>query len=513
VVTLLLPVVSSWIGSFQGEKGWSLLAYKEALLGGRGLSLLRNTLLLGLCTTAAATAIGVPLALIAGRTDTIRWRTAVPLLLVPLLIPPYLHAVAWLHLLGPGSFLSKTLPGAAPSWLERSVYGLPGTAAALSFGFFPVAALCALASLLGADPRLEEEARLHAGPLRVLLSVTVPAALPGIVSGAVLVFLLAVVDFGVADQLLYRVYPTEIFAQFSAFWDHKAAIALSVAPTLVCLLVVGGWRAWISLWPQPDRGRFDLLPPPVRLRGWRRVVVRSALTLPVVVVALPVVSLLASTSLRAIGEAFRSAGDEIQQSLFISTVSAAACVCAGLLGVGLRPGKLPSWGIAVTGLLFVLPAPVVGVSLVTFWNRPGLLGLLYGTDGMLVLGMVSRFLFVALVVLAVAQRSISRDILDQSLVDGAGWAAALIRVAFPLMLPGVAGALVACLTLTLGELGVSVLIVPPGGTTLAVRIMTLMHFGPEPVLAGTALILMMIVLAPAVVAAGLAQQILGSARS
>jgi iron(III) transport system permease protein len=207
-------------------------------------------------------------------------------------------------------------------------------------------------------------------------------------------------------------------------------------------------------------------------------------------------------------EAFKSAGDEIRQSFFIGSVSAAVCVSLGLLAVWLRPGILPKWSAALTALLFVLPAPLVGISLITFWNRPGPLGFLYGTDGMLVLGMVSRFLFVALLLLSVAQRSINRDIMEQSLTDGAGWLGALIRVAFPLMVPGVVGALVACLTLVVGEVGVSVLIVPPGGTTLAVRIMTLMHYGPEPVLAATVLILVMIVLFPAVVAAGLVQRLL-----
>ena len=509
---LVLPVVLSWIGSFRGDEGWSLAAYKDVLLDYRSLLLLRNTLLLGLCTTAAATAIGVPLALIAGRTNAMRWRTALPLLIVPLLIPPYLHAVAWIHLLGPASFISKTLSDGGASWFERSVYGLPGAAAALSCGLFPIPALCVLGSLLAADSRLEDEARLHAGPLRVLFFVSIPAALPGIVSGAVLVFLLAVVDFGVADQLLFRVYPTEIFTQFSAFYDHKAAIALALAPTLLCLAVVGRWRAWLTLWPQPDRGQVDVLAPPLRLLGWRRSVVRVALAVPIAVVLLPVAALLACTTLGAIREAFSSAADEIWQSLFISSVSAAACVGFGLFGVWLWTG-MSRWGMAVTALLFVLPAPIVGISLVTFWNRPGPLGLLYGTDGMLILGMVSRFLFVAVVLLAAAQRAVSRDILDQSLVDGAGWLASLVRVALPLMLPGVAAALVACLALVLGEVGVSVLIVPPGGTTLAVRIMTLMHYGPEPVLAATVLILVMIVLVPAVVAAGLVRRLLGSPRS
>ena len=486
-----------------------MAAYTDALLGYRGLLLLRNSLVLGLCTTAAASTIGVPLALIAGRTNAVRWRTAVPLLLVPLLIPPYLHAVAWIHLLGAGSFISKTLAGGGLSWLERSVYGLPGTAAALSFGFFPIPALCVLGSLVASDSRLEDEARLHAGPLRVLLFVSVPAALPGIVSGAVLVFLLAVVDFGVADQLSYRVYPTEIFTQFSAFYDQKAATALALAPTLLCLAAVGRWRAWLTVWPEPDRGRVEVLAPPIRLRGWRRLAARVALAGPAAVVMSPIAALLVCTSLGAMLEAFKSAGDEIRQSLFIGSVSAAVCVSLGLLAVWLRPGILPRWGAALTALLFVVPAPVVGISLITFWNRPGPLGLLYGTDGMLVLGMVSRFLFVALLLLSAAQRSINRDIIEQSLIDGAGWLGALIRVAFPLMLTGVVGALVACLTLVVGEVGVSVLIVPPGGTTLAVRIMTLMHFGPEPVLAATVLILVMIVLFPAVVAAGLVQRLLG----
>jgi len=402
--------------------------------------------------------------------------------------------------------------GGQPGWLAEIVYGLPGAVAANTLGLFPIPAFCALAVLIGADQRLEEEARLHTGPLRVLLSVSLPIALPGIVTGMILVFLLAVVDFGVADQLLYPVYPTEIFTQFSAFYNAKRAVASSVPLVAVCLAVIAAWRIRAIRWDSPEEASPLALEAPLRLCGRRRLLARCVMLLPILAALSPTTGLLSCTSLEAFTEAFSTASDEIRQSLMLAPLSSVLCAAVGLAGVMLG-GVCLKVGWISTALLFILPGPVVGVSLVTFWNRPGILGTLYGTDAMLVLGMVTRFLFVALIVLSISNQSIGRWIREQAMVDGAGRIRTFLSIVFPLMVPGVLVALLLCATLILGELGVSVLVVPPGGTTLAVRIMTLMHYGPEPVLSATALILVIIVLFPASVVSGVVYRIIRAAQA
>ncbi len=493
---LILPVVLSGVGSVLSEGELSFDAYDRALFSDRNLVLLRNSLLLAVGCSLLSTLLGVPLALIAARTNAVRWFTAASLLVIPLLIPRYLHTVAWIHLLGPGGFLAGTTSGGEANWTVRLVYGLPGAISALSLGLFPIPALCALAALIGADQRLEEEARLDAGPFRVLLFVSLPAAMPGIVTGMVLVFLMAAVDFGVADQLLYKVYPTEVFTQFSAFYNEKRAFASSLPLLAVCLLVIGTWRLWGMRWSPPEEGTPLSGSAPLRLSGRGHFLTGFLILFPIVAAVSPILGLLACTSVEAFIEAFGTASDEIVQSLTIGPISSFLCVTAALIGVMLG-GFYEKCGLILGALLFILPGPVLGISLVTFWNRPGVAGMLYGTDAMLILGMIARFLFVAMVVVRIARGSVGKQLVEQAVVDGAGRVRTFVSVILPLMLSGIAVAFVLCMTLILGELGVSVLIVPPGGTTLAVRIMTLMHYGPEPVLASSALILVLMVLLPA----------------
>ncbi len=503
LAVLLLPVLASVLDSFQSSDGtWTWETYRGLLPNSDNVTLLKNSIVLGLWTAFLSTVLGVLFALVAGRTNVVPWRMLLMLVSLPLFFPPYLHAVAWIHLIGPGGFMARTLGSEGSLGFVGLVYGLPGATTCLTLAYFPVSALCALACLLLADPRLEEEARLHTGPLRVLLRVSLPSATPGILTGFILVFLLAVVDFGVPDQLFYRVYPTEIFARFSAFYDSKGATALAMPSLIFCLGLIAAWRPWLFRQVFQFPGRQEPFAPPVRVKGAWRWILRGILIFPLAVILFPVIVFLLKASGTPLAETFRSVNDELVQSLFIALVSATLCVTVAVLGMGRSVSRMTIMG---TALLFVLPAPFLGISLIVFWNRPGILGVLYGTNALLILGMVSRFLFVAVLLWIAARRMLDRQLLEQAEVDGAGPLRTLVYVKIPLLFPSLAVAWMICFAFVLGEVGVSVLLVPPGGATLAVRIQTLMHYGPEPMLAGTAFILVACLLIPALAAAGLVQ--------
>jgi putative spermidine/putrescine transport system permease protein len=104
------------------------------------------------------------------------------------------------------------------------------------------------------DRRLEESARvLGAGAIRTFLSVTLPLAKEGIVTGCVLVFMLTIGSF--VTQLLLgngRVVtlPLLIFQQFSLTQDMGLAAAMGNVLLLIVLVCL-----WIQMrWTDPKRG-------------------------------------------------------------------------------------------------------------------------------------------------------------------------------------------------------------------------------------------------------------------
>ena len=72
------------------------------------------------------------------------------------------------------------------------------------------------------DGRLEEAALVVASPGRVLRRITLPLVAPAVLSAALMIFVLAVSEFGVPGLLQVRVYTTEVFTAFAALYDFAA---------------------------------------------------------------------------------------------------------------------------------------------------------------------------------------------------------------------------------------------------------------------------------------------------
>ena len=124
------------------------------------------------------------------------------------------------------------------------MYRLTGIVIALTQVLLPFMVLALDAALLNIDRQLYDAARnLGAGAVRIFLQVTLPLSLPGIVSGSVLVFTLAISAF-VTPALVggprVPVMATLIYQQGIALlnWPFGAAISFVMLLVLLLLLAV-----------------------------------------------------------------------------------------------------------------------------------------------------------------------------------------------------------------------------------------------------------------------------------
>ena len=107
----------------------------------------------------------------------------------------------------------------------------------LSVVFYPLSMLATEVAMRRIDGRLEEAALVVAPPGRVMSRITLPLAAPGVFAAALVIFVLAVSEFGVPGLLRVRVYTTEVFTAFAALYDFTRAILLAVPLLLLCLIV------------------------------------------------------------------------------------------------------------------------------------------------------------------------------------------------------------------------------------------------------------------------------------
>jgi molybdate transport system permease protein len=193
--------------------------------------------------TAVSVALGVPLAYVLARRAR-RTRTLLRgLVTVPLVLPPVVGGVALLLAFGRrgvfGPFLERH--GALPAFTTW------GVVIAEAFVAMPFLVLSVEGALSGLDPEAEEvAATLGATPLRVFLTVTVPAVLPSIGAGCVLAGARALGEFGATTTFagsypgVTRTVPSAVY--FLLQDDPPAAYALSAVLLLVSIGLVVGVR-------------------------------------------------------------------------------------------------------------------------------------------------------------------------------------------------------------------------------------------------------------------------------
>jgi iron(III) transport system permease protein len=150
-------------------------------------------------------------------------------------------------------------------------------------------------------------------------------------------------------------------------------------------------------------------------------------------------------------------------------------------------------------VVFAVPSTIVGVGLIGLWNRPGVLGAVYGTDTMFLLAYLARFVPVATLALAASTRYVPVSHEEAAAVSGAGWLRTMSHIVLPQIRLALVAAWVIAFVLSFGELGVSVLIAPPGEATLPIRIYTIIANTPPSHVAVLALLQTAVIFTPLVV--------------
>lgn len=158
---------------------------------------------------------------------------------LPLVLPPVVIGFAMLLLLGRkgpvGSFLDEYL---------GIVFAFKWTGAALASGImgFPLMVRAMRLSIASIDPRLEFAARtLGASTIRVWSTITLPLALPGIITGALLSFARSLGEFGATITFVSNIpgetqtLPLAIYTYTQVPGGEAQAIKLCIVAVLLSI--------------------------------------------------------------------------------------------------------------------------------------------------------------------------------------------------------------------------------------------------------------------------------------
>jgi iron(III) transport system permease protein len=435
------------------RSGWE--AFSNEIFQDRTARLVFRSFSLTATVTVFSVVIGVFAAWLTTMT-AIRGRAVLLILLsVPLAIPSYLAAFAWL------------------SW-QPGLSGFNGAVLVLTLACYPYVMLPVAAALRRVDSAQIEVARsLGSTTFDVVFRLALRQVRTAIVGGALLVSLYVLSDFGAVAAMRYEVFTWVIYGAYrSGFNPGRAASLSTVLVLAAAVLVVLESRV-------RGRGSIARVGKGVsRNIRWKTKWYTSIIlwTLAAVIIAagvgVPVGSVIewvqreSATSVDT-SLVLRSIGTSFQIGIFTAV---AATLIALPIGIGVV--RFPSIRTRVversTYISHALPGIVVAISLVYAGIR--LLRPIYQELPLLIVGQVVLFLplAVASIRTSIEQSSVRLEEVSRSL--GLGQMMTIAKVTVPIALPGIASGAALVMLAAVKELPTTLLLRPTGTETLATSI-------------------------------------------
>lgn len=467
-VGTLLPVAYLLVRVWGlGADSWELLWWP------RTIEVALRSLVLAGAVTLTATLLGTLAAWLVSRTDLPGRQVWTVLLALPLVVPSYVAAFAWIAALSPGGLLPSMFAPLVPKQAWPEIYGPGGAGILISLLTYPYVFLTVRAAFRRLDPALEDASRsMGHGEWSTFLQITLPQLRSALGAGALLVALYTLSDFGAVSLFRFESFTWAIYNQYRGSFDRSLAALLSLVLVAFTLLILAGESALRGATPAGRRTRGASAARTVPLGRWKIPALFLCTAVTALAVGLPV-SVTGYWLLRglAVGERLGALWTGAANALI---VSAAAALLAGLFGlaVGLAATRFRS----LTGRLtervtyigYGLPGIVLGLSLVFFGANwvPSL----YQTLVMLVFAYCIRFLPQAVGSVSSSLRQISPRLEEAGLGLGHTRLQVLWTVTLPLARPGLMAGMALVFLTTMKELPITLLLGPTGFETLATQI-------------------------------------------
>jgi iron(III) transport system permease protein len=468
-LVVLSPLV--WLFLQAGEI--ELARAIELLTSETTVSVTLNTIALVGGVTVAAIALGVPLAILTVQTDLPFKRFWTITSALPLVVPSYIGAFAFVSAFGPHGELADLL---APLGIEQipTIYGLHGAVLVLTLFTYPYVFLTTRASLLSFDGTVVEAARsLNHTRWQAFKRVTFPQIAPGIAAGALLVALYTLSDFGTPAIMQYDVFTRMIYNEFGA----RRLDYASVLSMLLLVMALGILAVESRLSANRDGAYVNSggrRPGEIKLGLWKLPATLFCAGIAALCLALPI-GILVQWLVRS-GTGYSGGGFSFQvsyawNSLWLAAAAAGICVVAALpiaylsaRGDGASsalPERASYVGYAVPGVVLGLALVYLGLRYVPF---------LYQSVILLVFAYVVRFL-----PQAVGSTESSILQVDPSYIEAArslGYSplSAFRQVVLPLVAPGIAAGAALVFLTTMKELPATLMLRPIGFETFVTYI-------------------------------------------
>ena len=442
---VIYPLAKTLIYSLTDETGaFSLANLITILQTPRYGKVFGRTMALGLIVAFIATFIGYIFAYTVTRVNVPCKGFLKTMATLPILSPPFVLSLSIIFLFGKQGLISKNLLGITGS----SVYGLKSLIVVQVMSFFPIAYLTLSGILSSIDASVEDAAcNMGAGRWKTFWTVTFPLSLPGIISGALLVFIQSLEDFSNPATIGgdYTTLSIEVYNIITGSYDMRKGSVLALLlllPAVIAYLLNKYWvnkKSFVTVTGKPTQARKLIEEPHIKWPLFAFCLIVSA------IIILFYGTVIFASFVRTWGvdfsltldqyrKALQYGWDSLKNSMTLGLISA---VIGGLLGMVIAyiTAKRNYYGkrfIEVASvLMFAVPGTVLGISYILGFNSKPLA--LTGTGLILVIVFTFRNMPVAIESGTTTLLQIDNSIEEASTILGADTGYSFRRITLPML--------------------------------------------------------------------------------
>jgi len=476
-IFLAYPIVAVLVKSLWGDEGFTLAFYKEFFSYNFYYWSLLNTLILGFSTMVILVVAGFCFAYLTTRGPIWLRKPLKITALLPLAAPPYIFSISLITLFGRNGFINQWFN------LDFNIYSWTGVIAAQSLAFLPLSFMMIENVLNNINPSLEETAAdMGASQARIIRSITIPLAAPGLLKAALLVFVMTIAEFGNPAILGGRLpfLAPDTYLMITGEGDFNMASVLSVVLIAPCILIfilhnyVLKGKGYTTIVGKPTASEPKDMAPGIKI-------IFMIIAIPfALMVMMSFAVILAGSFVKIVGVDNTFVIDHIlnTQSNLAIWNSIKVSLVAGLFGAvvgtllayvimrGKFHGKHLMEMLALSG--FALPGTVIGVGYIIAFNRAPFL--LTGTIWIIILNCVFRFVAVGVEAGISKLHQISIEIEEASADLGADFITIFIKVILPIMFSAFVAGFIYTFMTTMMSLSSVIFLVTPGFDLAAVYI-------------------------------------------
>ena len=485
---LIYPFINMFMRGFTSADGTFSLAYFQRFAEYKYYyQTLFRSLSVAVSTTFFAMLVGMPMAYTMSRYNLLGKRIINVMIIMSLMSPPFIGAYSWILLLGRSGVITKFFISLGVNM--PSIYGYLGIILVFTLKLFPYIYLYVSGALGSIDSSLEEAAEnLGSNKLRRLMTITFPVILPTILSGAIMVFMSALADFG-TPMLIgegYKVLPVLVYEEYMSEIGGNAGMASALS--MIVIMVSMGVLLIQKRYVAKRKYTMSALRPPqiIKLRTIPKVILSLMAFLVSLVAFLPQIVVVYTSFVKTSGPVFVAGysldsyrtifyklARNITNTFTFSTIAMIFIVIIGILVAYLmvrRPSKSSTILDVFVMFPYVVPSAIMGISLLLAFNRRPLL--LAGTSFIMIVAYAIRKMPYTVRSSSAILQQIDPSIEDASINLGVSPIKTFFTVTSRLMLPGIISGAILSWISTINELGSSVMLYTGRTATISVAIYT-----------------------------------------